>query len=260
MEFLAFANFLMTIFLILKWAFVCLSAPVKLQEVDRLKRNTDSSRSCPSLSDLKCLWTCLAGERSEVCFNESISDIRPAPVLPDYVCDATECLRSAGTCPTKVTTFPFECMLQRRAVMHRSDGQNVESVCNVPVKRMRSCVFSPPSGNSEVFSHAHKVTFEIRRRGSTSLGSKACVCYDGQWIAWKALKPKRLKAVKPSHIFCDMQSSKRLEYLQVQKVQKPEFSNNGTFVYRLYVEINAIRQRDSFVPQEPGRRLIGITL
>ena len=253
----------MAILHILKWTSFCLSAPVRLREVDTLS-STDSSGSGPSFSNVYCLWTCLAGERSELCFNEGINDIRPGLVLPDYICDVTECLRSTETCPTKVTTFPFQCMLRRwQPVVHRSDAQNAKlSVCNVPVKQMKSCVFSPPSGNSEDFSHANTVTFEIRLRGSTPVRWKAkkCVCYNGQWIESRALSSNR--RVKKSRIFCHIQSSKHWVYLRVKRVYEPVLSKSQkrAFFYSLFVEGHAIRLRGSFVPQDLGRLISMITL
>ena len=255
----------MAILLILELASVCLSAPVKLQKVDKLKGNTNSSRSSPLFSN--CLMTCLAGRSRQICFDVfvDIDHARPAPRLPDHVCKATGCRKPTETCQTKKTTFPFRCMLQRRSVVHRSDVQNASmSVCNVPVKRMKSCVFSPASGNSKVFSHAEKVRFETRPRGSTALESKTCVCYDGQWLARQAFKLNRRKAVKKSGIFCDVQSSNTLEYLRVEKAKKPQFPKNGVFQERLSDEFKAIenwghlapssrRSQDNWLPFEHSR-------
>ena len=218
--------------------------------MDKLVNNTNRSRTSPSFRN--CLMTCLAGKISQICFDEDIQLARPAPVLPGYVCKAAGFLRSTEPCPTKVTTFPFRCMLERRPVVRRSDVEDVTSVCNVPVQRMQSCLFNTTLGISNDFNHGQEVRFETRRRNPTALGSKTCVCYDGQWIARKAVY--RLKPVKKSRIICDVHSSKPLEYLRVKKVKDPDFPENGNFLERLSEELKIITHWSNSVPccLEPG--------
>ena len=103
---------------------VCLSAPVendKLIVKGRPKRSTVSPSDCR-----KCMMICLEGEPSQICFDESIDDARPGPVLPDNVCTAAGCLKLAEPCPTNVTTF--RCMIERRPVLEQSDVDGITTM------------------------------------------------------------------------------------------------------------------------------------
>ena len=203
---------------------VCLSAPV---ENDNLNGKTKRSTTSSSIRR-KCMMTCLEGETSQICFDESIEDPRPGPVLPDYVCNATGCLKSAEPCPTNVTTFPFRCMTKMHRVLEQSDVEGITTMCNVRVKEMEPCSFSPASGSSNNFRHGQEVRFVTRRRKSTALKSKKCMCYDGKWIWRKAVYGRN--SVMESRIFCDVHGSKHLEYLRVTTIKKPQFPDTGVFL------------------------------
>ena len=208
---------------------VCLSSPV---ENDKLKGKTKRSTASSS-SRRKCMMTCLEGEPSQICFDESVHDARPGPVLPDHVCNAIGCLKSAEPCPT----FPFRCMIEKHAVLEQSDVEGITAMCNVPVKEMEPCSFSPPSGSSNDFRHGQEVRFVTRPRKSTALKSKTCICYDGKWIWRKAVYGT--KSVNENDIFCDVGSSKNLEYLRVKKVKKPRFSKNSVFLRKFFETFDA---------------------
>ena len=179
----------------------------------------------------KCMMTCLEGKPSQICFDEKIEDARPGPVLPDYVCNATGCLKSAEPCPTNVTTFPFRCMNDRHPVLEQSDVEGITTMCNVRVKEMELCSFSPASGSSNDFRHGQEVRFVTRPRNSTAVEQKTCICYDGKWIWRKAVYGRN--SVEENHIFCDIGVSKNLEYLRVKKVKKHRFSKNSVFSRKL---------------------------
>ena len=218
---------------------VCFSAP--WGPLQLIKRKSKIKRSSPSRPARSCLMTCLEGESSQICFDDGIHDPRPGPVLPEYVCKLTGCLTSSAPCPTKGTTFPFQCMKESRYQWKQADDNDITSVCNVPVRRMEFCLFSPTSGSASVFSHGQNVTFEVQRKNSPGFKSKTCVCYDGQWIARNAVYGT--KAVKKRRILCDVTNrSKKLRYLRVTNVMEPEFSKRGVFLKRFSERSSLFRQ------------------
>ena len=208
---------------------VCLSsaAPMRSSEGNR----TRSKRTVSDPSVQKCLTTCLEGTPSRICFDKSIHDAIPAPDLPDYICKSTRCLPSTETCPTKNTTFPFQCMLTRSS-LRRSDTNNVSSICNVPVQNMAACAFRPTPESSTDFSHGQEVTFVTQRfrRGLADFKSKTCVCYDGQWISRKAIY-----GTMKHRFLCDVHNSPNLKYLRTKRVMKPTFTKESLF-YRMLAE------------------------
>ena len=188
----------------------------------------------------KCLTTCLEGRQSQVCFDESINDAIPAPVLPDYICKSIGCRKPTGTCPTEVTTFPFQCMLRGDSGLIQSDVDGIESVCNVPVERMKTCSFNPTLGSSAQFSHGQEVTFETQRRNSTERKSKTCFCYDGQWIGRNAVDGTKVMKKNANRFICNVHNSSK--YLRVKNVMEPIFPNDGVFVQKCR-EVLLNRQR-----------------
>ena len=207
---------------------LCFSAPMRSSEGN----TTRTKRTVFSQSVQKCLTTCLEGEQRQICFDESIHDARPAPVLPDYICKSTRCLPSIETCPSNVTTFPFQCMLTRGS-LRKSDTNNVSSICNVPVQNMAACAFRPTSESDTDFSHGQEVTFVTQRRGSSDFKSKTCVCYDGQWISRNAIY--RTTTTKKNSFLCNVHNSQKLKYLRTKRVMQPTFTKESLFV-RLFTE------------------------
>ena len=213
---------------------VCLSASVGQLEIHQ--RNIKIKRLSSRRSAKKCLMTCLEGKPQQICFDEGIHDARPAPVLPDYVCKSIGCLTKIEPCPTKATTFPFECMMESRYPWKQADDDDIMSVCNVRVRRMESCLFSSQRGGSSAFSHGQEVTFEVQRRHPPVLKSKICVCYNGEWIARNAVYGT--KAVNKSRILCDVTNrSKKLRYLRVKNIMEPEFSKTGVFLKKILEKV-----------------------
>ena len=210
----------------------CSSAPLPRLTIQR--RKVFRSRALQ-----KCLTTCLEGKPSQICFDESFNDARPAPVLPDYICKSIGCRKPTDTCPTRVTTFPFQCMLRGSSGLIQSDVDGLESVCNVPVERMKPCSFNPTPESSAHFSHGQEVTFETQRRNSTSPRSKTCLCYDGQWIGRKAVDGTSV--MTKNRFICDVQNSNQLSYLRVKAVMDPTFPNNGVFLEKFFEEVDRRR-------------------
>ena len=216
----------------------CSSVPVKINTVQNSRAFLTPQKRVLQ----KCLTTCLEGKQSQVCFDKDISDARPAPVLPDYICKSIGCRKPIDTCPTGVTTFPFQCMLQGSSGLIQSDVDGVESICNVPVQRMKPCSFNPTlaGGTSADFSHGQEVTFETQQRNSTKRRSKKCVCYNGQWMRRKAVDGTSV--MTKNRFICDVHNSNNLKYLRVKKVMEPVFPKKGVFEQKcLEVENRHVR-------------------
>ena len=204
------------VFLLLLFSSACLSAPVKKH---------DAQLEASSRSIQKCLTTCLKGEPRQICFDEGIHDARPAPIVPEHVCKVTDCVVSNITCPSNKTTLPFQCLMTTRAILKQVNANERESVCNVPIRRMEFCLFSPAPGRVSDFSHGQEVTFDVRRRGSSKLKSKTCLCYNGRWISRNAIYSGT--SVKKTRIFCHVNNSRNPKYLRTKNVMEPAFPKNG---------------------------------
>ena len=211
--------------------FLLLFSPACLSVlVNNLDVQPEASRRLPTSPTVQnCLTTCLEGELSQICFDESIQDARPSPIVPDHVCKVTDCLVSNITCSTNETTLPLQCMVSRRAIIKQVnvDEEESTSVCNVPVHPMESCLFSPTSGSASVFSHGDEVTFDVQRKSFSKLKLKTCVCYNGRWISRNAVYSAT--SMKKSRILCKVHGSKNLQYLRATKVMEPAFKKNGVF-------------------------------